>query len=55
MLAVDGGVHTLDNPVDSISSHYKRVMLEDTVNVEALHFNTLKLSKFILTALHINR
>jgi hypothetical protein len=42
LLAVDGCVHPLDNSVDSVSSHYKRVMLEDTVNVETLHFKTLK-------------
>jgi len=35
LLAVDGAVHPLDNSIDRSSSHYKGVMLEDTVNVEA--------------------
>jgi hypothetical protein len=37
LLAVDGGVHPLDDSIDRSSSHYKGVMLEDTVNVETLH------------------
>jgi hypothetical protein len=38
LLAVDGGMHPLDDSVDSGPSHYKGVMLEDTVNIEALRF-----------------
>jgi hypothetical protein len=38
LLAVDGGMHPLDDSVDSGPSHYKGVMLEDTVDVEALRF-----------------
>jgi hypothetical protein len=31
-------MHPLDDSVDSGPSHYKGVMLEDTVNIEALRF-----------------
>lgn len=37
VLTVDGGMHPLNNPIHSISSHYEGVMLEDAVNIEALH------------------
>lgn len=33
MLAADGGVHTLNNSIDSISRHYKSVMLKDAVYI----------------------
>ena len=36
LLAVDGGMHPLDDSVDSGPSHYKGVMLKDTVNIQAL-------------------
>ena len=38
LLAVDGGMHPLDDSVDSGPSHYKGVMLKDTVNIQALRF-----------------
>jgi hypothetical protein len=37
LLAADGGVHPLDDPVDGISSHHKGVMLQDAVDIEALY------------------
>ena len=36
LLPVDGSMHPLNDSVDSGPSHYKGVMLEDTVDIEPL-------------------
>ena len=48
LLAANGGVHTLDDSVDGIASHYNGVMLQDAVDIETLCLKVLNISMVFL-------